>query len=63
MELAVYINLSTFLGLKNQIVNFLNFSSSRAVLSSKLVSYSKTMLYIIHAFLEKSGCKKALTDF
>ena len=35
----MYMNLSTFLGLKNPILNFLNFLSSRVLLSYKPLSY------------------------
>ena len=43
-------NISTFLGLKNQVLNFLNFSSSRVLLSYKPLSHKKTctMISILH---------------
>ena len=38
-------NLSTFLGLKNPVLNFLNFSSSRVLLSYKPFSYKNKRVF------------------
>ena len=43
-EFLMYMNLSTFLGLKNPILNFLNFLGSRALLSYKPLSYKTTCI-------------------
>ena len=42
----MYMNLSTFLGLKNPVLNFLNYLSSRALLSYKQLSYKKMCIII-----------------
>ena len=47
----------TFLGLKNQILNFLNFLSSRALLSYKPLSYKTTCIS------SRLGRSVALADF
>ena len=38
-DFKIYMNLSTFLALKNLVLNFLNFLSSRVLLSDEPVSY------------------------
>ena len=43
-------NLSTFLGLNNPVLNFLNFLSSRVLLSNKLLSYKENAYHNLNNF-------------
>ena len=46
-EFLMYMTLSTVLALRNPVLNFLNYLSSRALLSYKPLSFKKACIFII----------------